>query len=154
MAQAEIRVERGEWVEGTQPKKNGSGMRKVWVARADGPRLSVIVTRDARETHALSVHVGTPEELQHAADLAQSLVMGLQACATPAPKSAPKSAPKPPTPPTATPDRAKVIAKARAERAALSVAPAPKVQAPAPAKAASAGTSDWFADIQAIADAL
>lgn len=162
---ADLRVEFGAWVEGTVAKRDGKGMRKVWVSPApegEPTRVSVIRTRDGRDTHVLTLHVS------EAPEILQALFDALTAPAPAAPAKAParvKSAPTPPAPEAIAANRAiaeaaaprviapvtdanrdprqaavsntakrqSVIAQARANKPA----PAPRVVAPAPAKAAS-----------------
>lgn len=129
----------------------------IWVARTDRDALTAA--------------------LASAMDFAQALSDALEA----SPKAAPKAARKAPTPPAKPaparviapapvsegvranraiaeavapkPEREAIIAKARAERAALSVAPAARVSKPAPAKVAkpldNSDMLDWLDAIRA-----
>lgn len=131
----------------------------IWVARTDRDALTAA--------------------LASALDFAQALSDALEA----SPKAAPKAARKAPTPPAKPapaparviapapvsegvranraiaeavapkPEREAIIAKARAERAALSVAPAARVSKPAPAKVAkpldNSDMLDWLDAIRA-----
>lgn len=153
MAQSTIRVEIGAWVEGTVAKRDGKGMRKVWVAptpKGEDARLSVIATRDGRDTHVITLRVGTPEEQAQAAEAigqaAQALI-ALQAQAPAAPAKAP--ARKAPTPPPA-PKAPEAVAANRA--VAIANARAATTRNPAPAKAAPV-QGNWFADLLAQAGA-
>lgn len=148
MAQAQTavqatRVEFGAWVEGTESRKDGKGMRKVWVSPApEGTPVKLGVFSGTRFVFAL--HADTGEEQASAVmllDMAQKALLGHMRQPAPAQAPAPaRKAPTPPAAPKATPlaDRQAIIDKARADRAALSVAPAPRVVAPTPSKPAKA----------------
>lgn len=156
------RVEFGAWVEGTESRKDGKGLRKVWVSPApEGTPVRLGVFTGTRFVFAL--HADTREECQSAMglllDAAQVLDTRLSA---PAPVPAPAPARKAPTPPAApapakaAASRQAIVEKARAERKALTVAPAPRVTTPAPAPAkapapVSTGSDllDWIDSIRA-----
>src|SRR4051812_38584278 len=105
MASIEYAVEIGAWVESDQPKKNGSGMRKVWVAGSDGDRLSVIARTDGKaDRHLVTLPVGTLEDFDASRNvlaLASRHMDALAEALAKAAKPAPKPAPKAPTPPPA-----------------------------------------------------
>jgi hypothetical protein len=130
-AKDSTRVEIGAWVEGTVAKKSDpKSMRKVWVtgkaALAETARLSVIVTREGRESHVVTLHVDTAEQRAQARVVLTQALAGLDALEAAAKAAkAPAKAAKPPTPPTAE-QRASVVAKARADK--------PRVSSPTPAK--------------------
>lgn len=164
MADNNIRAEFGAWVESNTPKASGKGMRKVWVSPAptgEALRLSVIRTGERGDAHMLTLSVGTPELAQ---DALTALTLALESLAqaaqspTPAPKPA-RKAPTPPTPvapvqaPAKSADRAAIIDKARAERAALSVG-TPKAQAPAKTPAKVEPALDWFTQLMHDAGAV
>lgn len=175
MADNNIRAEFGAWVESSTPKASGKGMRKVWVSPApqgEPLRLSVIRSGERGDAHMLTLGVSTPELAQ---DALSALTLALEALAQAAQSPAPaaprptRKAPTPPTPvaptqptPAKSADRTAIITKARAERAALSVAPSPTVAANrAIALAAAPKTPtkaepalDWFAQLMHDAGAV
>lgn len=177
MSQSTIRAEFGAWIEGDTARKDGKGMRKVWVSPAPvGARvkLAVIATRESREVHMLALDVSEPAYVQ---DALVALTLGIEALAglasvtqAPAPKAparkptqAPPAAPTPITrvkapvapvapvvAPTVSPDRAAVIQAARDARAKLTI----KAPVMAPVTAPAIPAADWFANLMHDAGAV
>src|SRR5438094_3624159 len=130
-----LSVEIGTWVESDTPKKNGQGMRKVWVSGGDGDKLSVISRTDGKaDRHLITLPVGTPEDRASTRAALGLALTGMDALDKPTPVSAAKPAaePKPPT--------SDAVTKARA--AVGNPASTPKVTAPAPAPK-TAAAFDW-----------
>lgn len=137
----------GAWVEGTVAKRDGKGLRKVWVtgskAEGESMRLSVIAGEGDRTRHVLTLAVNTPEERQAALEALTLAAQALIALGDPAPVPAPApKAPKAPTPPAksapaplvASPDKRPVTGR---------------VINPAPSAPVAADGTDWFASIMA-----
>lgn len=128
----------GAWVEGTVAKRDGKGVRKVWVsdARAAGEpsRLSVIAPGERGDVHVLTLRVNTPEARQQAREALELALATLRQyeseLAAPAIKAPAVKAPTPPKAP-------KAPANTRPDAPAV-------VRNPAPAKAAEL---DWFASL-------
>jgi hypothetical protein len=127
-----MRAEFGSWVTSDTLTKRDGSPRKVWDATAtDDLRLAVIRTDGARESHMLSLHVGTAE---YANDALEALSLALDALGTlpafvapVAPAPAPAPVRKAPTPPVAPP----VAAPAPKRATPAPAAPAPVVASPA-----------------------
>jgi hypothetical protein len=148
MASIEYSVEIGAWVESDTPKRDGKGMRKVWVTGDMGAdtRLSVIARVEGKaDRHVVTLPVGDADARDIASHVLGLALQGVQAYAdaykpAPTPKPAPKpAAPKAPT--TA------AVAKARAALGKTAPAPAPTVAPAAPATTSGSAynAQDWAA---------
>lgn len=144
-----MRCEIGAWVEGTTPKKNGAGMRKVWTVPApkgEDVRIAVI----AGNTHVVSLRIGTPEQRAMAS---AALALALANVPAEAPKApVVRKAPTPPKAQPATTRNPAPSATVLANRAIAEQAARPLVgRTSSPAKAAPSGAG-WFADLMAEAE--